>query len=333
MSLLIAGPYSAQAEQIKFSKILKQGDYIFHYQWRDHTRNQHEISFAIPKTDIFNRYRDFSRYQPELAKEYINNQLLKRLQQTPLTGVQLEIKKTNNQLVIDIHADDQEKVQQAYQTLAKLKAEVTQQYLANKYYQLFTTANQIRAVKPDHARIAYDSAVDFKPLKDIILKKASIKNIRKVTNFVLNFVQSIPYAPLASRVTSSGAGFNPPLKLLWENQGDCDSKVTLTAALLRMLMPRIKMALVYTENHALIGIDTLVEQGEQTITYEGSTYILAEPTGPALLTLGNIAPETEQAINSGYYTIEPFDTPYQSNEDDTEDSLDDDNEPSQQPAR
>jgi hypothetical protein len=158
----------------------------------------------------------------------------------------------------------------------------------------------------NHTSIANDSVADFKVLKPIILEKVSIKNIRKVTNLVLSFVQSIPYSTLESRITSSGAGFNPPAKLLWENQGDCDSKMTLTATILRALMPRIDMAMIYIDKHAFIGIAIPADAGEMTIEHQGVNYLLGEPTGPALYKLGRLAPESELAINQGAYVAEAF---------------------------
>ena len=147
---------------------------------------------------------------------------------------------------------------------------------------------------------------DLKIIKPLILEKVSIKNIRKVTNYVLSFIQNIPYSPLDSRISSSGAGFNTPLKLLWENQGDCDSKVTLTASLLRALMPRISMVLVFIDQHAFIGIAIPPNGDEIAIIENGVTYVLAEPTGPALLPLGELAPSSEQAIYNGHYITQHY---------------------------
>ncbi len=195
---------------------------------------------------------------------------------------------------------------EAYQTLAQLENEVMQQYFEDNYYQTYTNHEQVSGIKVDHVSIANDSVLDLKPLKPLILDHVSIKNIRKVTNYVLGFVQSIPYNTLESRLTSSGAGFNPPLQVLWENQGDCDSKMTLTAALLRALMPRIDMALIYIDGHAFIGINIKGEPGEVTITHNNVKYLLAEPTGPAMLPLGTIAPESELAINQGHYTAQDY---------------------------
>ncbi|GLX79147.1 hypothetical protein tinsulaeT_24870 [Thalassotalea insulae] len=309
---------TTSAKQSQFSKVLAGENYLFNYQWLDINQQQQTLSFSIPQKALFERYREFASYQPKLANEYISNALRKRLKKEPITGVQLLFKKEDEQLRIDINSKDPQLVKQAYQRIAKLKQSLTNDYLTKVYYQEFTTPNQIPAIKPDHARIALESVADFKTLKPVILEKFSVKNIRNVTNYILSFVQSIPYSPLASRMTSSGAGFNPPLKLLWENQGDCDSKVTLTASLLRTLMPRIKMALVFIDNHALIGINITPRGDEYTIEHQGLTYVLAEPTGPGLLTLGEIAPKSAQAIYSGYYTLEPFHNQFQESDDEAE---------------
>lgn len=123
---------------------------------------------------------------------------------------------------------------------------------------------------------------------------------------MLSFVQNIPYSTLESRLTSSGAGFNPPAKLLWENQGDCDSKMALTATILRSLMPRIDMAMIYIDEHAFIGIAVPAEAGEVNIEHQEVSYLLADPTGPALYKLGSLAPESELAIDQGRYVVEEF---------------------------
>ena len=134
----------------------------------------------------------------------------------------------------------------------------------------------------------------------------SIKNIRRVSNYVLGFIQSIPYSALESRLTSSGLGFNPPAKVLWENQGDCDSKMTLVASILRALMPRLKMALIYIDKHAFIGLAIESRANEVSISFKETNYLLADPTGPALFPIGQLPPESELAITQGQYTIEEY---------------------------
>ncbi len=298
--------FTVQAEQISFNKKLIDEQYLFDYQWRDHNNALQSITFSLPQRDIFQRYRGFAVYQAKLAREYVNNELRRHFKKNPVSGVVLSFEEENGYFQVNIKSQKQELIEQVSAKITALEEEFNQSYLTKNHYHQFTTPDQNRAIKPDHGKIASESVIDFKSLKTTILEKSSVRNIRKVTNYVLAFIQSIPYSTLESRVTSSGAGFSPPLKLLWENQGDCDSKVTLIAAILRALMPRIKMALIYIDNHAFIGINADPIDSDVTVVFNGITYVLAEPTGPALMRLGELAPESELAIHRGHYSLEEF---------------------------
>jgi hypothetical protein len=295
-----------QAQQLSFSKTPVEQGYNFQYQWLDHHKTEQSINFTLSKEGLFERFRDFKTYQSSYAQKTILRRIKKKMQKEPLPGVQIFYRQQQDRFLIEAKGLDRKKVAEAYRTLARLEHEVTQKYLKESYYQAFTNHEQIDGIKVDHVSIANDSVADLKSLKPLILGHVSIQNIRKVTNYVLSFVQSIPYSTLESRLTSSGAGFNPPVQVLWENQGDCDSKMTLTAALLRALMPRIDMALIYIDGHAFIGISIPGKAGEVTIEHNEVSYLLAEPTGPALLPLGTLAPESELAINQGHYIAQDY---------------------------
>ena len=306
LALLLLFMGSGQAAQINFSKTKVEQGHRFNYQWLDHANAQQSINFVLGQEALFNRFRNFKTYQASYAQKTILRRIKKHMQKNPIPGVQIFYRQQYDSFAIEVKGQDKMKVNKAYQTLLQLEVEVTRDYLAESYYQAFTNHEQVSGVKVDHVSIANESIADLKPLKPLILDHVSIQNIRKVTNYVLSFVQSIPYSTLESRMTSSGSGFNPPLRLLWENQGDCDSKMTLTASLLRALMPRIEMALIYIDGHAFIGINIPAEAGEVTIVHDNITYLLAEPTGPALLPLGTLAPESELAINQGHYVAENY---------------------------
>lgn len=306
ITLLLLFITPAQAQQLSFSKTQVAQGYSFQYQWLDHSNTKQAIGFSLNQEGLFNRFRNFKTYQSSYAQKTILRRIKKKMQQEPISGVQIRYKQQQDSFTIEVNGLDKNKVAQAYQTLSQLEHEVTQQYFKESYYQAFTNHQQINGIKVDHVSIANESVEDLKSLKPLILDHVSIKNIRQVTNYVLSFVQSIPYSTLESRLTSSGAGFNPPLQVLWENQGDCDSKMTLTAAILRALMPRIKMALIYIDNHAFIGINIPAAAGEVTIEHNKVKYLLAEPTGPALLPLGTLAPESELAINQGHYIAQDY---------------------------
>jgi len=304
--LILLFMMTAQAQQITFEKTkIKQG-YRFYYQWLDQSKTKQEISFTLAQEGLFNRFRNFKSYQNSYAQKTILRRIKKHMQRNPISGVQISYRQQHDKFSIVARGLDKDKVAKAYQQLAQLEGKITKDYLKEVYYQPFTNHEQINGIKVDHVSVANSSVADLKSLKPIILDKVSIENIRKATNYVLGFVQSIPYSPLENRLTSSGAGFNPPLQLLWENQGDCDSKMTLTAALLRALMPRIDMVFIYIEGHAFIGIDIPGQAGEVIIKHGEVNYLLAEPTGPALLPLGSLTPESELAINQGHYIAQNY---------------------------
>jgi len=302
--LLLIFSQPITAKQLNYSKIDEGDSYQFNYQWLDHYQQPQSIAFSLNKSTLFNKFRNFKVYKPELAAQHVNKKVLKHLHHEPIDNVKISYNDRTGNIIAE--SKSTASITKAERKIVDLNNKFTHEYLKRNWYHSFTTYDQFQAIKPDHVTFASLSTEDIKPIRPIILEKVSVKNIRKATNYVLAFVQSIPYSPLNSRVNSSGAGFNPPLKLLWENQGDCDSKVTLSAAILRSLMPRIEMALVFIDNHALIGINVEANENDITITQGGITYVLGEPTGPALLTLGTISQVSDLAISQGQYTAERF---------------------------
>ncbi len=297
---------AVHAEQLSFSKTATDKDYQFSYQWLDFNNQQQNISFTLTPEALFERFRHLKSYQSNYAQKTILRRMKLAIKKQPPKGMQVNFRQVNGEFSIEVKGQDQQKVAQAYQALLKLEKDISDEYFRENYYQLFTNHDQVNGIKMNHVDIANDSVADLKVLKAIILDQVSIQNIREVTNYVLSFVQNIPYSTLESRITSSGSGFNPPAKLLWENQGDCDSKMALTAAILRALMPRIEMAMIYIDGHAFIGIAINKRPGEVTVEHDDISYVLAEPTGPALLPVGKLAPESELAINQGRYIIEKY---------------------------
>ncbi len=303
-SLLVAS--SLQAEQVSYAKQAQDKPYVFSYRWLDHQNKPQDISFNLSKSALFERFRMLKSYKSKFAQKSILRAIKKQLQLQPLKGAQAFFQHHKGKIKIQVKGLDEKDVNLAYQKIKMLEQQETDKYFKKNYYQPFTNHDGQVGIKVNHIDVANNSVADFKSLKNIILEKISIKNIRQVSNYVLSFVQSIPYATLESRISSSGAGFNPPAKLIWENQGDCDSKMALTATLLRALMPRIDMAMFYIEQHAFIGIAIPEQAGEMMVEHQGVKYVLAEPTGPALYPLGTLAPESELAINQGRYVVEAY---------------------------
>jgi len=102
----------------------------------------------------------------------------------------------------------------------------------------------------------------------------------------------------------NGSGFSPPLAVLNQNLGDCDSKSVLTASLIRAFLPNNSMRLVLLRNHALLAIAMTPLTKDTTMMIDGMPFILLDPTGPAQMKLGEVSKSTKQAIASQQYTLE-----------------------------
>jgi hypothetical protein len=304
LALVCHGDLSAK--QLQFSKKITDHNVQFNYQWQDQNQEKQSLSFSIDKQLLFDRFRNFKTYSAAHAKRYVDQGIKKSLSKQNIPGVHVSFSGAGSEMRVELSSQDQKALTQTFQNIGELEDELMLKYLDNNFYKQFIFYDNNLAIKPDHVRFAEESVLDFKPLKSLILEQASIKNIREVSNYVLGFVQSIPYSTLESRVTSTGAGFNPPLRTLWENQGDCDSKVTLTAAIFRSLMPRIKIMLVFIDNHALLAINIPAKGDELTIDVDGINYVLVEPTGPAMMNVGETSAESEFAIRNGRYYAEAF---------------------------
>jgi hypothetical protein len=304
--LFLFFPHIIHAKQLNFSKEINADQVQFNYQWLDQDQQTQSLNFTLNKVNIFNRFRNFRHYKAINARKYIDQKIRKKLIKNPIPNVKTKFLGTGGNLHIELLGENQAIIDQAYQTIAQLEKDLMKEHLTLNFYTQFLSYDNSYAIKPDHVRFAQESVADFATLKPIILDSVSIQNVRKVSNYVLGFVQSIPYDTLESKVTSTGAGFNPPLQTLWQNQGDCDSKVTLTASIFRSLMPRIKMMLVFIDNHAVLAINIPSENNELSINVDGTDYIFAEPTGPAMMRIGELSSDAEFAIRNGRYYAEAF---------------------------
>lgn len=307
LSIFLLFVFSAHAKLLDFKKQEQENNYLFHYQWSDKNNKIDNINFSLPKDEMFNSFRNFKAYKPAIAEKYVNHKIKKHLINTPLKDVNIKYSPPSSNDSFILTGKNAHALHTAEQDLTDLKKQYFEQYLNKNHYQRFQTHQQKIAIKPDHIRFAKESVAALKELKPLILAKVSVINIRQVTDFTLGFVQNIPYSALESRELSSGIGFNPPLKVLWENQGDCDSKATLTLAILRTLMPRVKLALVLLDEHALIAIHIPPVGNDVAIKINQEYYVLADPTGPKLFSLGEVSQSSEMSILQGQYVAELFD--------------------------
>ena len=125
---------------------------------------------------------------------------------------------------------------------------------------------------------------------------------RERVELLLRFVQDIPYGIPPNRSNSKViSGILSPPQIFIEKWGDCDSKVLLISSILAH-EPRYKILLVYLEKHLLMAFEGRPHPNDSFIVFQGSKFILADPTGPARLQLGNPGPD----FKGNFKKIEPL---------------------------
>lgn len=87
------------------------------------------------------------------------------------------------------------------------------------------------------------------------------------------------------------AGFSPPLEVFMEGRGDCDAKSALLASIL-LNWDKVELIGVGVPSHYLLGILQNPGKGEAFVEFEGLTYVLMEPSGPAWVPPGVISDYT-----------------------------------------
>jgi hypothetical protein len=296
----------AIAEQVQFKKQVKDGQTQFSYRWVDHKHKAQALSFSIANKNLFGRFRHFKGYQPERIRRTILVKLQQASAKLDRKKINVNFVDTSNGIEIQLHARNQALLDKTNKMLTKVRAKAQVELLKKHYYNILTDQLGQTGVKPDHVRFARESSKDILPLTSAILAAHPKLRGRPLAEYILAFVQSIPYSTLESRRDSHGAGFSPPLRLLNNNQGDCDSKVTLMANILNAIYPRIKIIIVYLPNHALIGVQMSHRKSDKYIKVEGRDFILAEPTGPAMLPLATISKSSAIFIDGKQFTYEMF---------------------------
>ena len=127
-----------------------------------------------------------------------------------------------------------------------------------------------------------------------------MREIDKV-NFVISFVQSLPYTE--DDVTTGWDEFpRYPIETLFDRGGDCEDTSILVAAILDEMGYDVCLLILENENHCAVGIDIPIDYGSY-YEYEGAEYYYLETTGDGW-TIGEIPPDFEDT--SAYiYPVNP----------------------------
>lgn len=140
------------------------------------------------------------------------------------------------------------------------------------------------------AVINYYAPTFCKPIAEMIVSSLADygrDNRQNRIEMAMRFVQDIPYGiPTYEDKNRHYGGVSPPPRLLIEGFGDCDSKVILFVGILVYLIPANDIIFLNQTEHVLSAIKSDVNKGQTFITYNNSTYLIAETSGPGMRLLG-----------------------------------------------
>jgi hypothetical protein len=291
------------AQQISFNKSKQNKEMSFNYTWSDHQDQIRDIAFALPLRQL-NR-QNHKKFIPDLAQQYVYIELHKAARKIDPREARVQIQHRGQDIHIQVTSRSDKLLNKWQRTMNQSQVKALDQYLQDNYYSHFRSHLSQAAIKPDHLRYIKENQAALLPIAQAVYDKLpSNSKTRAYVNLVLSWVQSIPYNELKNRVTSNGAGYLPPLSVVANNQGDCDSKTALMASLIRSLLPDVKMTMVFLPNHALLGIVLPFRTHEQTLKIDGMDYLLMEPTGPAKIPLGEVANSSARDIAGNMYSLE-----------------------------
>jgi hypothetical protein len=291
------------SQQLSFAKSKQNKEVSFNYTWSDHQDQTRDITFTLPLRQI--NTQNHKKFIPDLAQQYVYIELHKAARKIDPREARVQIQHRGQDILIQVTSRSDKLFAKWQRSMNKSKVKALDQYLQDNYYSHFRSYLGQQAIKPDHLRYIVENTAALQPIAQAVYDKLpTISETRAYVNLVLSWVQSIPYNELNNRLTSNGAGYLPPLSVVANNQGDCDSKTVLMASLVRSLLPEVKMTMVYLPNHALLGISLPFRTNEQTLDIAGIDYLLMEPTGPAKIPLGEIANRSAQDIAGNMFSIE-----------------------------
>ena len=292
---------SLQAAPLRLSKSSDAGQVQFSYRF-DALGQAQQLHFTLQQAALNDTLRNFRPFSARQLQQYLWRDLQQHIASHP--QVRLQRHPDKRQLKFKVITRDVTLRQQLETELRQLLLEQRQFYLQQQYYTELQQPTGELAIVPDHARLMQASLNALLPVATAWHAKLVNLPTRLSLQLLTSWVQQIPYQDLSDRRHSDGNDFSPPLKLLRQNRGDCDSKAILLAALLRLLMPEVRLAIIYLPGHAILAVQLTPADNDKTITLEGRPYILVDATGPAELAPGEVAQQYEIFTQNGSFSYQ-----------------------------
>ena len=157
--------------------------------------------------------------------------------------------------------------------------------------------------EPDFPRLVREHGALLRGAAAEIARQTDRLPPRARVQFLISFLQSLPYETLVHRGESA---MRTPSGVLADDRGDCDAKSITLAALLSLVLPELNTALIYDDVHAFLGASLPPEPGDAAFSVDGRSYVALEPVGPGWFPVGQISPMSQAILRSGTAHIAPL---------------------------
>jgi hypothetical protein len=298
---------NASAKQQSFNTYNNGQKTTFDYSWR-HQDKSYQLNFSIENTSLNNMPRSPARYSKRVFQDTVYAKVMAVAKEIDPTIATVSVRKNNQSaLSYNVRSRSEAKGQEILDKLSQAFDQAEQDYWQDNLFTLYASPNGKTAIRHDHAKYTQLSSDALSTIvREIKALQQNPRDVREFLQIALSWIQTIPYNTLEDRLNSNGAGFASPRDVLLQNQGDCDSKSTLMAALVRAYNKRLSVAMVYLPEHALLAIGMNPLPGEVSIRIENTAYVLVEPTGPAQLAIGEVDKATNMALLNQQFSTSPL---------------------------
>ena len=277
---------AALADQVDFDVDKGERRWDFDVTWTDAADRRHHAAFQLPAEAVKEDLDEPLRYKPAEANQFaakaVNQWAADR------KGPTVKATASRKGVSIQVTGKDRGKMKAALREAEGVRDRAYDDYMKRAGFTMLDGA-----VIPDHTRHVNEYADDLMPLV-----KALGGPTEKRTVFAekaLSFVQSIPY----EKASLKRDRYRRPLSLLGRNRGDCDSKVVLYLALMKAAYPTLDSAVVYIPGHAFAALGLEPGKGQASLKKGGATWLLVEPVGPAVVSLGKVSRQSRRRARSG----------------------------------
>jgi len=300
-ALIVSGLASAQQSSFSKSHVAQHTE--FTYKWRNHGK-EYQLNFGIDTATLYAMPPSPPNYSQKVFQDNVYLKVMYAASQIDATLANIDIKKNHSGLSFNVSSRQPKQAQRVLNKLKLAHDQAQDDYWSENFFLKYTSPAGADGIRHDHAKYTVLSSPSLKPIVDAISKLQSNSNDpQEFIEIALGWIQSIPYDRLEDRLSSNGAGFLSPRDLLLQNQGDCDSKSTLMAALLKAYSSRADVQMVFLPEHALLAVNMRGVTGDMTLNYKGQEYVLLEPTGPAQLPLGEVADSSKLSLRNRQFDL------------------------------